>query len=239
MNQSQLRSPAALSLLLAGVLVSSVLGGQRGTITDTQPDTKPIRIGADGKRLTNQEVADLLAVLPRGEVPWLINGSGPGAFGVGPVQSYQVYMAPISAAPDVRHGVAFEVARPTGMPSGWYIRKNPGGQPESFHYAQIAIAGRSFDQVQDENDANQPFRLTGVGDDADLVSLITFVRSRYSGPVIGVLVGPLEFPPIEFLRVAAGEVRVTLRQTRTEGTFLSLRRLGRGWEVLSQGTVSE
>ena len=233
MNRKQLRSQVVFSLLLAGLLISTVLAGQ-------QPAAQPFRIGATGIKLTDQEVADLIKVLPAGAAPWLIDGDGPGAFGEGPTQRFQVYMTPISATPEVRHGVAMEVSRPIGAPSAWSIVKKPDGETYSFDYAQVAITGRPFDQVQEEYDENRPFILTGGGDDVDLVSFIKFVRSRYTGPIRSVVTRvPDALSDIEFLRLAPGEVRVGLRQNRTSGIQLDLRKLGPSWEVSRKMSVNE
>src|SRR5262245_32228562 len=117
------------------MLASTALAGQTAT-----PGSKTIGIGLDGKRLTDKEFADMTRVLPMGETPWLVNGAGPGAFGPGPLQYFRAYMPPISATQDVRRGVAFEVVRPSGRSEGWSIRTNDKGEPQSYQYAQVAMA---------------------------------------------------------------------------------------------------
>jgi hypothetical protein len=238
-KRPQRHSFFTLSLLLA-VLASTVAAGQRGTVAEAQPVTRTIGIGADGNRLTSKDIADLTRVLPEERSPWLIVGEGPGVFGPDPVQRFEVYMPPIAATPDVRHGLAFEIFRPNGTPSGgWTLSRRPGGQPEYFQYAQVAIDGRLFDQIMNEGDTNRPFRLIGPIDDADLVSLVRFVRTHAAGPVTRIMTKlPDDLSYIEPLRLAPGEVRVTLRTTRTGGVVLLLRKVGQSWEILARGILS-
>jgi len=236
-KQSQVQSSVVLSLLIAGLLAATMLAGQRGTTAVSQTAANPVRIGIDGSRLTDGEVAELIKVLPDGVAPWLIEGNGPGAF-PSSMQTFRVYMPPVSETPELRHGVSLEVRRPIGSPSAWSLWKNSDGQPTRVHYAQVAIDGRPFSQVVHENDANRPFILTGGDDDVELVSLVRYVRALYTPlPISGVIMRlPEELRDTNFLKT--GEVQVTIRETTTSGKFFVLRRLGQIWEVIGQGVIS-
>ena len=238
-KRPQCQSLIIVSLLLA-VLASTLLAGQRGAVAEAQPVTKTIGIGVDGNRLTGKDITDLTKVLPEEKAPWLVVGEGPGAFGPGSVQSYRAYMQPIAATPDVRHGLAFEIARPTGVVSqGWTLTTDPGRQPVSFQYAQVAIDGRPFDQIVNEGDSNLPFRLDGPIDDAELVSLVRFVRTQAPGPIKGIMTKPPDgLSNNGPLRLAPGEVRVVLRTTLTEGVLLLLGKVEQRWEILARGILS-
>ena len=220
--------PASVAVsLLVGLLASTTLAGQRAT---------PIRIGGAGKKLTDQDVAELVKVLPAGQVPWLIKGEGPGPFD-SRTERFQVYLQPTSATTAVRHGIAIYVTRPTGAPSGWAIQRNREGQTESFNYAQVADGRRPFDEIRDENDPNCPFILVTASDDVELFSLATFVRSQYPGAISSVKMRPPDF----LLQIGAlkpGEVEVTLRQTSTSDILIDLRKTGQSWEVIRQGILS-
>jgi hypothetical protein len=53
-------------------------------------------------------------------------------------------------------------------------------------YAQVAVAGRSFDQIQGDQDVNRPFNVVGAIVDNELLSIVNFVRSSNPGPLRGV-----------------------------------------------------
>jgi hypothetical protein len=214
-----------------------MLSGQRGTTAIAPPAVQPVRIGVDGKQLTDQDVADLVKVLPGG-TPWLIEGNGPGAFATSE-QRFRIYMPPISENAEVRHGVFFDVRRPVGATSSWSLVRNADGQPMKINYAQVAIAGRPYAQVVHEYDVNRPFILTGGDDDAALVSLVRYVRSLYGSVPISGIIMRVPDDLRTFVRLNADEVQVTLSETRTSGKLLRLRKTAQSWEVTAQGVVSE
>ena len=71
----------------------------------------------------------------------------------------EAYLAPTTTTPELRRGTVV---------SGQLTRS----------YAQVAIPGRSFDQIDDEQDINRPFQVIGNFDDAELVSLVQLLRSN-------------------------------------------------------------
>jgi len=225
-NRIFLQSAVAVSLLV-GLLASTTLAGQAET---------PIRIGAIGKQVTDQEVTALMKVLPPGAAPWLIIGDGPGPFDGG-TQRLEVYLPPISATTAVRHGIAIRATRLIGAPMAWTILKSSEGPTESFNYAQVADGSRPFDQIRDENDPNCPFILITASNDAELVSLVSFVRTQYGAAISSVTMRPTDLQ-LELGWLKPGEVRVTIRRDSTSAVDLALRKVGPSWEVIRQGILS-
>ena len=225
-----------LGIAVAACLIwnpgSVAQAGQRGAAAPPQATApKVTRVGDVGAKLTDQEVADLEKVLPTGQIPWLLSADGPGPFYNG-TQYVRAYLPPTSTLPELRRGSMITVTRRITPPqAGWTI---------SFtdNYAQVAIGGRDFDQIQNEFDINLPFRVMGSASDTDLVSLVKFVRSGgHSGlPISNVLWQPDE-TSLRFFRMQPGDVEVGLRLTSTSGTYLVIRKQGQTWVVISEGIV--
>src|SRR5690349_23520475 len=100
-------------------------------------------------------------------MPWLLNGDRPqNTF----VDYIEAYLPPTSTSSPFRRGTVIGVRRQR-MPVGeWSVERTD-------LYAQVAIPGRSFDDIQGDQDTNRPFRIIGRLDDDDLVRLVQFLRS--------------------------------------------------------------
>ena len=182
-----------------------------------QSPTAPLRIGDVARRMTEQDIAALELLLPSGAKPWLLIGVR--AWG----EVVEAYLEPTSTTPALRRGTVVSV----------WIRQ----RTES--YAQVAIPGRSFDDIQGDQDINRPFRVVGRFDDEELVSLVRLLRSNPKSPF------SIESWPILSVRRNEDDccdngrrfasVEVLLRETDTGGQVIKLRQAGQDWIIVAVG----
>ena len=99
-------------------------------------------------------------------------------------------------------------------------------------YAQVAIPGRSFNDIQGDQDINRPFRVIGRFDDDELIRLVQFLRSDppYRGPE---RIDP--WPFLSMQRKADDSVQVMLRGSVGRGQAITLRQAGQDWVIVSVG----
>jgi hypothetical protein len=158
--------------LLSLIFVIPGMGCGKGGISPG----RPVVIG-DLEKLSNDEIVELRSfsrTMARG--PWLISAKA-GQLG----HMAQLYLSPETDTGAFRRG-AFLTARlglrdPSGRRS-WSHEENFGGA-----YAQVAVEGRSLNDVQGDRDIMRPFEVTGAFDDMELVSLIRFIRSKPTSPI--------------------------------------------------------
>jgi hypothetical protein len=137
--------------------------------------TTPLRTGDVARQLTEQDIAAIELVLQSGGKPWLLSGDHAQ---YGNAQFIQAFLPATVSTLALRRGIVI-----------WVERLNPRNgleRPEAGDawvlqrtepYAQVAIAGRNFDQIQGDQDINRPFRVFGRFDDTELVRLVDFIRS--------------------------------------------------------------
>lgn len=120
------------------------------------------------------------AVASYGGRPWLITGVRRSAQRRnGEYQwSAVAYVAPTTANPELRRGPLVPVdtvptSEPLADPASW--RADP---TSVVTWAQVAVPGRAFEDVTSEQDENRPLTITGDITDADLLSVVRFLRSR-------------------------------------------------------------
>jgi hypothetical protein len=130
--------------------------------------TVTLRTGDVARQLTEQDVAALELVLPSGAKPWLLNGDRAQFPGI---QFIQAYLSPTTVTSTLRRGPVISLMRRISPIAAWTTER-----VES--YAQVAIAGRKFDDIQEDQDVNRPFRVIGRFDDPELVQLVAFLRSN-------------------------------------------------------------
>ena len=109
--------------------------------------------------------------------------------------------------------------------TGWTVQRTES-------YAQVAIPGRTFDDIQDDQDPNRPFRVIGRFEDEELVRLVQFLRSNppTRGPE------PIPFWPILSIeRKADDSVQVFLRGGVGRGQAITLRQTGQDWVIVIVG----
>ena len=170
-----------------------------------QSPATPLRIGDVAKQMTEQDITALESLLPAGAKPWLLIGVRWW------VEHVEAYLEPTTATPELRRGTVV---------SGQLTRS----------YAQVAIPGRSFDQIDGEQDINRPFQVIGRFTDDELVSLVRLLRSDpptrgmhaiESWPILSIR--RIEDACCDNGRRFPDGVQVDLRETDTGGQAINLR----------------
>jgi hypothetical protein len=186
--------------------------------------TLPLRIGEVARQLTEQEIAGVEMVLPSGEKPWLLNGDRP-QWSNG--QFVQAFLPPTVSTPELRRGTVISVERRNARNQlqrpepvdPWVVERTES-------YAQVAIAGRNFDDIQAEQDINRPFRVVGRFDNSELVRSIQTLRSDPA---------PMPWPILSMTRKPDNSIEVLLRMTASEGQIIWLRQARQEWIVIVAG----
>jgi hypothetical protein len=182
-----------------------------------------VRTGEVARQLADADVAALELALPSGVKPWLLDGE---PVLVANVQSIDAYLPPTTVTAGLRRGPILSVARRTAPPAAWAPR-------DSASYAQVAVAGRNFDQILGDDDINRPFRVSGRFDDLDLIQLVEFLRS--SPPVARRSDAIKLLPIVSVARQADDSVEVMLRGGSMQGQWIKLHQAGRDWRIVSVG----
>jgi hypothetical protein len=102
-------------------------------------------------------------------------------------------------------------------------------------YAQVSADARTPAQVPGDRDIRRPFRVSGPFTDAELVSLVTFIRSSPPNPDASAPHDPRvegNQPIGGVWRNADGTVRVSVARSDFESQVVELRETDRGWEIL-------
>jgi len=163
-------------------------------------------------------------VLPSGAKPWLLNGDPAQLAGF---EYIQAYLPPTSATSTLRRGTVIGVMRRTSPLTEWTVTY-------SSTYAQVAIPGRAFDQIEGDQDINRPFQVTGNFDDTELVGLVRFLRSN--PPTIGGEINAIQpWPILSITRGADRSVQVTLRGAIMQGQEITVRQTDHDWTIIRVG----
>ena len=187
----------------------------------TQSATTPARTGDVTRQLSQEDVAAIERTLSSGERPWLLNGEHGDAAGV---EYIEAYLPPMDATPLLRRGTVITVMRrvpPYFTPAtAWTVQ-------ETHSYAQVAIPGRAFDQIEGDQDTNRPFVVNGHFDDEELVRLVQFLRSDPPTPE------RIQSWPILLLsRRDDDSVQVLSRGGVGHGQVIRLRQVGQDWMII-------
>ena len=192
----------------------------------TQSTTVPPRTGDVARQLTEQDIAALELILPSGTKPWLLNGDP----GDQPKTQYiEAFLSPTTTTSRLRRGPLIRVRRQTweNPPTAWTVHW-------TGLYAQVAIPGRTFDQIENDQDMNRPFRVIGRFEDTELVRLVDFLRTNST--VRGTENERIQpWPILVIVRQADNSVEVMLRGAVMQGQFIRLRQTGQDWVVLGLG----
>lgn len=193
-------------------------------LASMQSATTPLRTGDVARKLTEPDVATLEMILPSGAKPWLLDGEPAQAPGL---EYVAAYLSPTSTSPILRRGMVITVVRRIRplTESEWTVQGTRA-------YAQVAIPGRSFDQIEGDQDTNRPFLVFGRFDDDELVTLVKFLRSNPPTR------GPERIQPWPFLsmqRRADHSVSVMLRGGVGRGQAITLRQARQDWVIVSVG----
>lgn len=188
-----------------------------------QSGTTPLRTGDVARQLSEQDVAGLEAALPAGAKPWLLDGEPAQAPGL---EYVAAYLSPTNTSPVLRRGMVVTVVRRIRPPVGeWSLLRTES-------YAQVAIPGRSFNDIQGDQDINRPFRVIGRFDDDELIRLVHFLRSN---PPTRGLDRIQPWPFLSMQRKADDSVQVMLRGSVGRGQAITLRQAGQDWVIVSVG----
>jgi hypothetical protein len=201
----------------------------------------PLRVGDVAQQLSAQDVVDIeRAGSAAGSPPWLLVSVRGQIVGL---QSVAMYLAPEAATNELRRGRMVELVRvslqaniasTTRLTPGVWTVKGTG------NYAQVRVADRDFDRIEDDRDVNRPFQVEGKFDDVELVSLVRFLRSSPMGPTpdARTATGPVHGEwPIERLVRQSTSVDIDLIAGRLEWERVRLHRQGPDWVILSIGRV--
>ncbi len=187
-----------------------------------QSATTPLRTGDVARQLSQEDVAAIERTLPSGEKPWLLNGERPqNTF----VDYIEAYLLPITTGSELRRGTVIGIRRQRTPPSEWKVERTEV-------YAQVAIPGRSFNDIQGDQDVNRPFRVIGHFEDDEIVRLAHFLRS--DPPMRGSEhIQP--WPILSIQRKADDSVQVMLREEYWKGQSVTLRQTGQDWMIVIVG----
>jgi len=197
-------------------------------VTLTQSAIPPPRTGDVARQLSVWDIRELEILLSSEGKPWFLNGDVTDAPGT---QAIEAYLPPTTTTPDLRRGPVVIVRRRThpitGVVYSEWIVEHTGS------YAQVAIAGRGFDEIQGDQDINRPFRINGHFEDAELARLVRFLRST---PPTADPVNPIKlWPIVSVTRQADGLVGVLLREVAMQGQAITLRQAGENWIIVAVG----
>src|SRR5215831_5638770 len=193
-------------------------------VSVSQSSSTTIRTGDVSRRLTQQDVAALELALPSGAKPWLLNGD-PAQFA--DLENIQAYLSPTTATSTLRRGPVIFVTRRISPITEWAVEG-------SGTYAQVAIPGREFDQIEGDQDINRPFHVIGNFDDTELVGLVRFLRSN--PPTIEGESNAIQpWPILSITRGADRSVQVTLRGAIMQGQEITVRQTDHDWTIIRVG----
>jgi hypothetical protein len=231
---NRIRNMWAVKAVVVGTLIWTPLvlsqAPQAAPTTLSQPAaTKISQIGDGARALASQDVAALERVIPNGERPWILYGEI-APTGTGEVL-IEVYLPPRTTTSTLRRGSMIWVRRTAART--WIIDHGPED------YAQVAIEGRDFDNIQSAYDLNRPFRIIGRFEDSDLVSIAKSLRatqnsSELRARTLGISPG---WPIADVARRPKDDsVNVNLGTKRCSGKTANLRKEGQAWIVVSTAT---
>ena len=197
-----------------------LVGALMGSFLAAQVSREPLAFGPQAAWLRPVDAEAIArAVAPYGGAPWLIAEvrrsprQRNGEFD----WSAMAYVAPTIATAEFRRGALVRVfsgltTEQSADPSTWRA------DPTTIRtWAQVAMPGRAFEDVKNEQDENLPLWIVGDITDADLVSIVRFLRSSpvitvrpglnlgtVPGPVRGIRAPAIRHPFLPAARVSLG-----------------------------------
>jgi hypothetical protein len=182
-----------------------------------------LRIGDVARQLSQEDVAAIQRTLPADAKPWLLNGERGQ---VAPTEYVEAYLSTTDTTPALRRGTVITVTRAGIGPAAgeWNVSRTES-------YGQVALPGRSFDDVHSEWDMNRPFRVIGRFSDEELVRLVQLLRS--DPPVRRGFDHIQPWPILSIQRKDDDSVDVTLRGGNLRGQQVILRQVGQDWVIVS------
>jgi hypothetical protein len=171
-------------LLLASLLMVTwpfaLVRGLNAAEWIQDPATGPIRLGGGALQLSELDIATIQSMFTGDAKPWLLSGD----IGLLPTSAsipiMGAFLPATAQTAEVRRGTLVTLRWPdyTTDSKTWTIIDDNGS------YAQVAVAGRSFDQVQGDHALNRPFRIVGAIGDEDLLKIINVVRAKIPQGVV-------------------------------------------------------
>ena len=210
-----LRLPLLFGLLL--VFEPFVIGQEQNVALASQSTAaSPIRLGVRAQALAKEEIDALERLVPGTKSPWLLMDDYDAAM----MRTMTAYLPPEFQTPELRRGTMTTLHRlaSSSLDSRlWTVVEANGA------YAQVAVAGRSFDQIPSYEDVNRPFRVVGSFDDAELLSIVHFFRTKY--------------PRIPLRAIERDYLGHPLLSLGTEPLVVALGKQGMGWVILAKEAI--
>jgi hypothetical protein len=129
------------------------------------------RVGDIAQQLTESDLATVERMtFASGGRPWLIFGIQRG----GGQHFFDAYLSPQTTTAEIRRGSLVRFNWDPGSARGRIVNSN---RASNFFYAQVPTPEAGF-EVQDKKDLNRPFQLVGAFTDAEILSIVTLLRSR-------------------------------------------------------------
>ena len=199
-----------------------------GGTASTKIGTVPI-VMVNGKYPDAQLTNIQRAASTNGARPWLLV-SRPSQIRSGQLagfSSIDVFLAPTNSTPDLRRGSVARVFQSDQNPIWTFSDRSD--------YAQVAVPNRSFDAIEGIQDLNRPFRVTGRFSDAELVSLVSLIRSSPVAPHPAPDQVEGKWPIVSIGRIADGTVELGLYRDDYSGQTVIVRREGERWMIVDVG----
>ena len=183
-----------------------------------------IQIGTGSPRQIDSRLSsDLVAQVEQlaGGRTWLLLGNHPRF-------SLEVYRLPQTTGPTVRRGQMVWLVAPPTEPPQWQVH-------QQLPWAQVALPGREFDDVNGSKDVNRPFRVAGVFRDSELIRLVEFIRS---GAEVHAAQGTravnrmLPITLVERKPNGGDLVRVELHISESEHHIVTVKAVGEEWSIV-------
>ena len=210
-----------------------------------QIGSAPFRVGPIANALTNDDVAQLnqLATGWRA-APWFLSTTtGMISLPNGDLDwNVRVFLQPQQSGADLRRGEQFtaDATRHGDAPRQWRLTAGP------YAWAQVKVAGRTFDDLRGSDDLNLPFATDLIVTDAELISIVNFLRTdpifaaERTLPVSDIHKVFASSEESRFLR-GAGEgdfIALTLLKGYSTWDRYALRAAGTRWQVKWLGTIA-
>jgi len=219
--------------VVAGILGAAILFARRSTLgaiaclllmamTTARVEIAinvPMRMGDMARQLPDRDITDLVqAAKAAGLEPWVIRGHH-GMYA--DVQAVDAFGAATVTTQEVRRGPVATLVRQraAGVWQPWTV----GSRAE---YIQVAVPRKNYERIENDADINRPFRISGRYTDADIVSLVTLIRSS-PGAVRG------DWVILSIVQQRDGTSEVMLRTDDVSGQRVTVVRQGGTWIVTS------
>jgi hypothetical protein len=210
-------------------------------LSSSSPAVSPIRIGATGSFLTDDDVAQITTLAEgAGGKAWVVVGDAvpqiPGNWFV------SVYLTPDRSNGEVRHGRVEKVKALLDGPAATK-RSRIWARVSAGEFAQVPLQGRKQDEVLGSGDLNRPFLISGTMTDDALASVVAFIRTspKPTTPQTDAQGAPLGYPfeqvdglwPIDRITVKSDGLEVSLvdHHHGRFGQLVVLRSDGASWAV--------